>query len=198
MRSAKSGFNLIEMSIALVVVAIGILSVAALFPDQLNTVKASMGRSHMNNFVLQAEASIRAMAASSNVTYLAGSARIPLLKNIDGLHDRKAEWSSEWVDAGFTVPGSTGGGTTPTGPVLLADNTPHEIHLIKQVGTTGALASEEYALAYQLQILEVQNAHEVYEVQLRVWPDIWPGRSYSVSDPDVVFFVTEVQLTGSN
>lgn len=59
-----SGFNLVEMSIALVVVAIGIMSVAAIFPDQLEAVRKTADRAQMGQFAQSVDGVLRAIGAA--------------------------------------------------------------------------------------------------------------------------------------
>jgi len=63
MRS-RAGFNLVEMSIALVVVAIGMMSVAAIFPDQLDSVRKTTDRAQHGQFAQSVESVLRSIAVA--------------------------------------------------------------------------------------------------------------------------------------
>ena len=168
----KSGFNLVEISIAMVVVAIGILSIAAVFPSQLETVRDGMDRTNMGLFAQQVHESALAMASDSNVAQIANG--IPLLTT----------GGTYWYTGTDTGVGSS------QETKVQADGA---IHYIYQVDSTNTSA-DQYALGYRLRVTPIQGQGLTYQVKLELWPRVWPGHGSDPGPPET--FVTEVYYSG--
>jgi len=107
-KTRRSGFNLVEMSIALVVVAIGIMSVAAIFPDQLEAVRKTADRAYMGQFAQSVDSVLRAVAAAGgdigNIAVPGFAANTITLPPVGG---------GTWTSA------ATAGGTSPPAAITL-------------------------------------------------------------------------------
>jgi len=110
-----SGFNLVEMSIALVVVAIGIMSVAAIFPDQLDAVRQTADRAQMGQFAQSIDGVLRAIGAAGQ--------DLSTIPSIPGIPANSITLPP--LGGGLWTSAATGGGTSPPAAIKLhINNTP--------------------------------------------------------------------------
>jgi len=102
------------MSIALVVVAIGIMSVAAIFPDQLEAVRKTADRAQMGQFAQSVDGVLRAIGATGQDI---GTISVP------GFGPNTITLPP--LGGGLWTSNATGGGTSPAAAIKLhINNTP--------------------------------------------------------------------------
>lgn len=197
-RNSKFGFNLVEMAIALVIVAIGIMSIVAIFPSQLYAVRKTQSRAQMDQFVQSVEAAILASVAAG-VDYDANG--FVFLPPIGGTKQKGGMWIEP--------------GNPSNMPQIRLNNTFNQLHFVDVDDPTDSpnvpgTVKEDYvnqALWYRINKKTLDKVAQDHNVTApnsekiagmaghRLIFDLWPGdvgNSASLPSTPVGRYITDI------
>lgn len=177
MKSTSAGFNLVEMAIALVVVAIGIVSIIGLFPSQLESVRKGNQRTHMVQLATSIVDTLRGM----------GAVGIDYTQNpINGI-------------VPLEIPDGAGGRWVEPGSTNLAkinlDGKQYKIHLVDSDASNGNWINQSMWYSVTLNNLASGASAPAGVIGRKVEISLWPGDHGSASQlpsTPVGSFTTEV------
>jgi prepilin-type N-terminal cleavage/methylation domain-containing protein len=163
----RGGFTLVEVSLAMLVVGLGLLTVFGLFPTGLNMNKLSIDETQAAMFSEEVFSGYHAKIDGDPVMWdLLGSANAPGLETVA---------SGMWLDNGAGITVRVSNASTPVAPQ----------YTIKYVGWDTKIA---YALRYRL-VFENVTAPPVRIKRGRL--QCWSGEFGSVRTNDMTEFFTE-------
>jgi len=173
LRGSRSGFNLVEMAIALVVVAIGIVSIIGLFPNQLEAVRKTNQRTQMAQLAMSIDNGLRGLGAVG-IDYmtppLSGTLPMPSPANAGG----------RWIDP---VNGN---------PALVKLNgTKSKIQLVDP----NVAGMVNQSMWYSVKVASLQPGTTAPNglIGRKVTIDLWPGDHQNApTTPPVETFITEI------
>lgn len=173
------------MSIALVVVALGILSVASIFPKQLESVEVQTRKMHMANFAQHVVDILTLMATDRSL--LPGGVPISIQMPLQTEPGTSRPYSSWWVDPDDSS-------TTPGTPAFLVlDGSVRQIRYeqpTRDESNTIDPYRFDLALQYSGRITQV-----VPGVRWGLQLNLWPARQTPVAANAETFY-TEIQTPG--
>ncbi len=157
--SRKAGYSLVEVSLALLVVGLGLVTIFSLFPDGLSASRKSVESTEVGAFADYVFASLDGLASSNNVVW--GRFTNTALTRLTITH---------------ALDGVTGMGASPTEPSIspTGPTRPSKFYWIPSFyGGSEAPGVSKFQVAtftYTLDVSDAPNGLEARYARLAVWP----------------------------